>query len=357
MKVQSIIGCFAWVLYSALPAKAASYPAPTPGDFVLHDFHFNSGETFPELKMHYITLGSPATNAQGTVTNAVLILHGTTGNCSNFINAAFGGQLFGAGQLLDATHYYLIIPDNLGHGHSTKPSDSLRAKFPSYGYKDMILAQYRLVTEGLKVNHLRLVMGTSMGGMHTWLWGETYPDFMDALMPLASQPGPMSGRNRMWRRLIIDAVRNDPAYNEGNYTTSLPGMRIALQMAFLMAENPILRQKEAPTLAQADRMIDNSGNAARNTDPNDFIYAYDASHDYDPSADLEKIKAPLIAINSADDLINPPELNILETQIKRVPHGQAFIIPLSDQTRGHGSHSIANLWKNHLADLLQESAH
>jgi homoserine O-acetyltransferase/O-succinyltransferase len=356
MKVQSIIGCFALLLYT-LPAKSAQYPAPTPGDFTIHDFHFNSGETFPELKMHYITLGAPATNASGTVTNAVIILHGTTGNCSNFINPAFGGELFGAGQLLDATHYYIIIPDNLGHGHSTKPSDGLRAKFPSYGYKDMVLAQYRLVTEGLKVNHLRLVMGTSMGGMHSWVWGETYPDFMDALMPLASQPGPMSGRNRMWRRVIIDSIRNDPAYDNGNYTGAFPGLRTAVQIAALMAENPILRQKEAPTLSQADRMIDNSANAARTTDANDFLYAYDASHDYDPAPGLEKIKAPLIAVNSADDLINPPELKVLENGIKRVAHGQAIVIPLSDQTRGHGSHSIANLWKNYLAELLQESAH
>lgn len=356
MKVQPIIGLLA-LLLSSLPAKPANYPPPTPGDAILHDFHFNTGETFPELKMHYITIGTPMRDAKDVVTNAVLILHGTTGNCSNFIRPEFAGELFGAGQLLDATRYYLIIPDNLGHGHSTKPSDGLRAKFPSYGYKDMILAQYRMLTEGLKVNHLRLVMGTSMGGMHTWLWGEMYPDFMDALMPLASQPGPMSGRNRMWRRLIIDSVRTDPAWMDGNYQSPPPGLRIALEMSFLMAENPILRQHEAPTLAQADRMIENAANGARYIDANDFIYAYDASHDYDPSPDLEKIKAPLIAVNSADDLINPPELGILESQIKRVPHGKAIVIPLSDKTRGHGSHTIANLWKNYLAELLQESEH
>jgi len=249
------------------------------------------------------------------------------------------------------------LPDGIGHGKSSKPSDGLRAKFPRYGYRDMVDAQYRLLTDGLGVNHARLVMGTSMGGMHTWLWGETHPDFMDALMPLASLPTQISGRNRAWRRIIIDGIRNDPEWSGGEYKTQPPSLRTAAEMLWFMSSNPSLRQKEAPTLAKTDEVLDKFvADIVKADDANDVLYALEASRDYDPGPDLEKIRAPLLAINSADDLINPPELGILEREIKRVPHGRALVIPLSEKTRGHGSHTIAALWKDELVRLLTESA-
>lgn len=345
------------LLCSAGVALAAAVPsAPETGDYVIRDFRFQSGEVLPELRMHYRTLGTPRRDAEGLVTNAVLILHGTTGNGGNFIRPEFAGELFGRGQLLDATAYYLVLPDNIGHGQSSKPSDGLRARFPQYGYLDMIEAQYRLLTEGLHVNHLRLVLGTSMGGMHTWLWGELHPDFMDALLPLASLPAQISGRNRVWRRLIIDAIRSDPDWHEGDYTTQPHGLRIAAEMLYFMSNNPVQRQKEAPTLAEADKLLDTSvSNTLKNLDANNVLYALAASQDYDPGPGLEKIRARLLAINFADDLINPPELGILEREIKRVKSGKAVVLPLSDRTRGHGTHTLAAVWKPHLAELLKES--
>jgi homoserine O-acetyltransferase len=285
-------------------------------------------------------------------------MHGTTGSGAQFIRPEFAGELFDPGQPLDANKFYLILPDDIGHGKSSKPSDGLHAKFPRYGYVDMVEAEYRLLTEKLGVNHARLVMGTSMGGMHTWLWGEKHPDFMDALMPLASLPTQISGRNRAWRRIIIDAIGYDPAWHDGEYKTQPPSLRTAVEMLWLMSGNPILRQKEAPTLIETDKALDRFvGGYLKIEDANDVLYALDASRDYDPGPGLEKIKAPLLAINSADDLINPPELGILEREIKRVPHGQAVIIPLSDKTRGHGSHTIAALWKENLLQLLKQSEH
>ncbi len=347
--------CLALVL--ALPSlRAAEYPTPVPGDYTLRNFKFRSGEALPEVRLHYLTLGAPQRNPDGRVTNAVLILHGTTGNGSNFIRAEFAGQLFGPGQLLDAARYYLILPDNLGHGRSAKPSDGLHARFPRYGYRDMVEAQYRLLTEGLKVNHLRLVMGTSMGGMHTWLWGETHPDFMDALMPLASLPTQISGRNRVWRRMIIDAIRQAPDWHDGEYQAQPQALRTAAEILFFMSSNPVQRQREAPTLAAADQVLDTFVSRSIQTmDANDVLYALEASHDYDPGPELEKIQAPLLAVNSADDLINPPELGILEREIQRVQHGRAIVIPLSDQTRGHGTHTLAAVWKDYLGQLLRES--
>ncbi|MBI2616070.1 MAG: alpha/beta fold hydrolase [Gemmatimonadetes bacterium] len=334
----------------------AQYPAPTQGDVILRDFRFTSGETLPELRIHYRTLGSPRRDARGVVRNAVLVLHGTTGSGAQFLRQDFAGELFGPGQLLDAARYYIVLPDGIGHGQSSKPSDGLRARFPRYGYRDMIEAQYRLLTEGLNVNHLRLVMGTSMGGMHTWAWGQTYPDFMDALMPLASLPTQISARNRVWRRVVIDAIRNDPEWQNGEYATQPQSLRTAQQMLFLVGSNPVLRQREMPTLAAADSALDTSVNRSMRTgDANDILYALEASEDYGPGPGLEKIKAPLFAVNSADDLINPPELGILEREIKRLPRGRAVVIPLSDATRGHGSHTIANLWKHYLRELLEES--
>src|SRR6266436_3940297 len=338
-------------------ASAADYPAPTEGDYTIHDFKFASGETLPELRLHYRMLGKPEKNAQGKTTNAVLIMHGTTGSGAQFIRSEFAGELFGKDQPLDATKFFIVLPDGIGHGRSSKPSDGMRAKFPRYGYLDMVEADYRLLTEGLGVNHARLVMGTSMGGMHTWLWGEMHPDFIDALLPLASLPTQISGRNRAWRRIIIDAIRNDPAWNEGEYKTQPPSLRTAAEMLWLMSSNPPLRQKEAPTLAKADEALDKFvADIVKADDANDVLYALEASHDYDPGPNLEKIRAPLLAINSADDLINPPELGIIEREIKRVPHGRAMVIPLSDKTRGHGSHTIAPLWKDELVQLLKDSA-
>jgi homoserine O-acetyltransferase len=307
--------------------------------------------------MHYRTLGQPARDQNGIVRNAVLILHGTTGTSTQFLRAEFAGELFGKGQLLDATRYFIVIPDNIGHGQSSKPSDGLRARFPKYGYRDMIAAQHQLLTDGLGVNHLRLVFGTSMGGMHTWLWGETYPDFMDALMPMASLPTQISGRNRVWRRVIIDAIRTDPEWYEGNYQTQPRGMRLALEMSWLMGNNPVQRLKEAPTLAESDQVLERYlADRLPKVDANDYLYAFEASHDYDPGPGLEKIRAPLLAINFADDLINPPELGVLEREIKRVKRGKAVLIPLSDQTRGHGTHTLAAVWKQHLEKLLKQTA-
>jgi homoserine O-acetyltransferase len=337
-------------------ADAADYPKPNEGNFALRDFKFASGETLPELRLHYRTLGKAVRDDKGVTRNAVLIMHGTTGSGAQFLRPEFAGELFGAGQLLDATKFFVILPDGIGHGQSSKPSDAMHAKFPRYGYRDMVEAEYRLLSEGLEVNHARLVMGTSMGGMHTWLWGEIHPDFMDALMPLASLPTQISGRNRVWRRLVIDAIRNDPAWAAGEYKSQPPSLRTAAEMLWLMSSNPVLRQKDAPTMAKTDEVLDKFANDLMNaSDANDVLYALEASHDYDPGPDLEKIRAQLLAINSADDLINPPELGLLEREIKRVPKGRAIVIPLSEKTRGHGSHTIADLWKDQLADLLQRS--
>jgi homoserine O-acetyltransferase len=336
---------------------AADYPAPAEGDFTIRNFKFASGESLPELRLHYRTLGKPEKDAQGKTMNAVLIMHGTTGSGAQFVSRPeFANELFGKDQPLDATKFFIILPDGIGHGKSSKPSDGLHAKFPRYGYLDMVEAQYRLLTEGLGVNHARLVMGTSMGGMHTWLWGELHPDFMDALMPLASLSTQISGRNRGWRRMIIDAIRNDAAWNGGEYKTQPPSLRTAAEMLWFMSSNPVLRQKDAPTLAKTDEVLDKFvEQIVKTDDANDVLYALEASHDYDPGPNLEKIRAPLLAINSADDLINPPELGILEREIKRVPHGRAIVIPLSDKTRGHGSHTIAALWKDDLVKLLKET--
>jgi len=331
---------------------AAEIPAGREGDFVLKNFHFRSGETLPEVRIHYHAWGTPGKD------NAVLIVHGTGGSGSSLIRPEFSGELFGPGQLLDASRYFIVLPDALGHGKSSKPSDGLHAKFPKYGYNDMVEAEYRLLTEGLGVKHARLIMGTSMGCMHTWLFGEQHPDYMDALMPLACLPTAMSGRNRVWRKVVIDAIRNDPAWNGGEYTKQPPALRTAVGMLWLMGSNPVLRQKEAPTRAKADEVLD--AYIAQNLphdDANDLLYQVESSADYDPGPGLEKIKAPLYAVNSADDLVNPPELRILEQEIKRVPHGKAVVIPFSDQTRGHGSHTIAVLWKQYLQELLQSSNH
>jgi len=337
-------------------ALATDYPAPMESDYTIRDFKFASGETLPELRLHYRTLGKPEKDAQGKTTNAVLIMHGTTGSGAQFIRPEFAAELFGKDQPLDATKFFIVLPDGIGHGKSSKPSDGMHAKFPRYGYLDMVEAQYRFLTEGLDVNHARLVMGTSMGGMHTWLWGELHADFMDALMPLASLPTQSSGRNRAWRRIVIDAIRNDPDWRGGDYEKQPPSLRTAAEMLWFMSSNPVLRQKEALTLAKTDEVLDKFVDGiVKADDANDVLYALEASRDYDPGPNLPKIRAPLLAINSADDLINPPELGILEREIKRVPRGRAIVIPLSGETRGHGSHTIAALWKDQLVNLLEET--
>jgi homoserine O-acetyltransferase/O-succinyltransferase len=352
--VASLLAATGTGAAAAEAPAAASYPPPAQGDFLLKDFRFASGESLPELRIHYRTFGTPRADAHGVVRNAVLILHGTGGSGASLVRAEFAGELFGARQPLDAARYFIVLPDGIGHGNSSKPSDGLHARFPHYGYRDMVEAQYRLLTEGLHVNHARLVMGTSMGGMHSWLWGELHPRFVDALMPLASLPTQISGRNRAWRRLIIDAIRNDPAWQGGDYSSEPPSLRTALEMLWLVSSNPVLRQEEAPTLARADQAVDAYvSEQSRSTDANDLLYALSASQDYDPGPALEKIEAPLVAVNSADDLVNPPELRILEREIRRVPHGSAVVIPFSERTRGHGSHTVAALWKPQLEELLK----
>jgi homoserine O-acetyltransferase len=344
---------------NAIAATPLPTPSTTPvvGDYVIKGFTFTSGETLPELRIHYITLGKPVKDARGMVRNAVLIGHGTGGSADGFLRPQFAGELFGPGQPLDATKYFIVMSDGIGHGKSSKPSDGLHAHFPHYGYTDMVTAQFRLLTEGLGVNHARLIMGTSMGGMHTWVWGEQHPDFMDALMPLASLPAQVAGRNRGWRLLGIEAIRNDPEWHGGDYQKQPAAFKTVAGMLWFVSSNPVVRQHQAPTLAQADQALDAYvADFVKTNDANDIMYALDASHDYDPGPLLEKIQVPLLAVNSADDLINPPELGILEREIKRVPHGRAVVIPLSDRTAGHQTHSLPAIWKGELERLLRESA-
>jgi homoserine O-acetyltransferase/O-succinyltransferase len=345
-----LLSAFCWA-----QQDPSGYPQKFEGDWSVPDFTFQSGEKLADLRLHYITLGSPERDAAGHVRNAVLILHGTGGIGRNFLSAEFGGELFGKGQPLDATRYYIILPDAIGTGKSSKPSDGLRMKFPHYRYDDMVCAQYLLVRDGLKVDHLRLVMGTSQGGMHTWLWGVTYPNFMDALMPMASAPIEIAGRNRMTRIMAIQAIKNDPDWKNGEYATQPRGLIAARNIRSIMTGSALQLQKENPTPDKADAAVEAMGKAALQGDANDTIYQYEASTDYNPSPLLEKIQAPLFAINSADDEINPPELGILEREIKRVKQGRYILIPLSNETRGHQTYNLAVVWKNHLLELLHIS--
>jgi homoserine O-acetyltransferase/O-succinyltransferase len=307
----------------------------------MHDFAFHDGGRTAELKVHYATFGT----LNGD--NAVLVMHGTGGTGKQFISDQFAGVLFGPGQLLDATRYYIVVPDGIGHGKSSKPSDGLGDKFPHYDYDDMVAADYQLLTQGLGVKHLRLVMGTSMGGMHTWVWGEKHPDFMDALMPLASAPVQIAGRNRFFRRMMIDALKNDP----------VNGLRTAVDILAVMTSSSLQLQKQAPTRDAADQLFDETIRKRTESNPSaiDLLYQVDSSRNYNPEADLEKIRAPLVAINSADDVVNPPELGILERTIKRVPRGRYVLLPITDQTRGHGTHTLPAIWQGYLADLMKES--
>jgi homoserine O-acetyltransferase len=335
---------------------AAEFPSSDEGEFSRNNFQFTSGETIPALRIHYRALGQPRRDERGVVRNAVLILHGTGGSGTQFMGPEFAGELFGPGQPLDVSRYFVVLPDGIGHGQSSKPSDGLHARFPRFGYGDMVAAQYRLLTVGLQVNHLRLVMGTSMGGMHTWLWGQIHPDFMDALLPLASLPTQICGRNRVWRRTISDAIRNDPDWCGGDYREQPPSLRTAAQILFLMGGNPLLRWQLMPSLRDSDAVLDAAVETAmKRNDANDTLYQIEASRDYDPGPRLEQIRAPLLAINWTDDLINPPELGVLEREIQRVPQGRAILIPFTAQTRGHESHAMASGWKQYLLQLLDSA--
>jgi homoserine O-acetyltransferase len=336
-------------------AGAQSYSTPLESDFIVRNFKFESGETIPEVKLHYRTVGTPRKDADGLVRNGVLLLHGTGGSGRGFLTEGYAGRLFGKGQILDAEQYFIILPDNIGHGRSSKPSDGLRMKFPHYRYADMVRLQHLLVTDGLGLSRLRLVMGTSMGGMHTWMWGYLYPTFIDQLVPLASNPVEIAGRNRVWRKLLVDAIVNDPTWRNGEYTEPPQGLPNALGFLLMAASAPLQWQKEFPTAAEADKWLAGQiASRAKASDANDMIYYFRASEDYNPEPNLDRISAPLLAINSADDFINPPELPMMEALIKRVKRGRFILIPISDQTRGHGTHSLPDLWSEELRRFLEE---
>src|SRR5271168_4861762 len=340
----------------AFAQTPSQYPV-VEGDFVAHNFKFKSGEELPELHLHYRTLGKPDRDAQGQVTNAVLILHGTGGSGQNFLGPQFAGELFGPGQLLDINRYFIILPDGIGHGKSSKPSDAMHAHFPRYDYDDMVAAQHLLVTEGLGIQHLRLIFGTSMGCMHSFVWGETYPNFMDALMPMACLPAQIAGRNRLWRKMTIEAIRNDPAYQDGEYKTQpKDGLRTAEDLLVIAGSAPLVMQKSFPTRDAADKYADALDQRAAALDANDLIYQISASRNYDPSPALEKITAPVMWINSADDFINPPELAIAEKQAPRIKNGTFVLLLISDQTHGHGTHTWAVAWQSYLRQLLDKSS-
>jgi homoserine O-acetyltransferase/O-succinyltransferase len=346
------------VLASTTAVRAEEPPKPAEGDYRVANFHFRSGATMPELRLHYLTYGRPAIDAKGHISNAVMILHGTTGSSRQFLTPQFAGVLFGPGQLLDASRYFIILPDGIGHGDSSKPSDGLHARFPHYEYADMVEAQHLLLTQGLKVDHLRLLLGTSMGCMHSWIWLENYPDFTDAAMPLACLPVAIAGRNRMMRKMIMDAIRTDPGWNNGEYQKQPAGLKTAVEFLLIMGSSPLALQKNCPTREQADSCLDQSlKTRAASLDANDLLYAFDASRNYDPSKKLDRIGVPVMFVNSADDLINPPELGIAEREIKKVKRGRFVLLPITDETQGHGTHSLPAVWKQYLAELLEESQH
>ena len=327
--------------------------AGTQGDFVVTDFTFRSGERLPALTLHYTTLGTPQRDAGGVVRNAVMILHGTGGTGRSFLSTAYAGELCAPGKLLDSAKYFIVLPDGIGHGGSSKPSDGLHARFPKYTYDDMVTAQHRLLTEHLKVNHVRLIMGTSMGCMHGWVWGHTYPDFMDGLAPYACVPAQIAGRNRMIRTMAMDAVRNDPAWKGGEYTSTPPGLRAAQMMLYIMSSAPLVQQAQAPTRDKADSVIRAYLDARMaTTDANDFLYQFDASRDYDPSPNLSRITAPALFINSADDQVNPPELGMAERYAATMPRTKFILLPITPETRGHGTHSAPKVWGEYLRAFL-----
>jgi len=339
------------LLAAAAPLRAQ--PRAAEGDYVARDFRFDSGESLPELRLHYRTLGTLRRDARGVARNAVLVMHGTGGAGTQFLSPQFAGELYGPGQPFDTTRFYVILPDDIGHGRSSKPSDGMRMHFPRYGYGDMVRAEHLLVTQGLGVNRLRIVMGTSMGCMHAWMWGEAYRDFMDGLVPLACAPTQIAGRNRMMRRLAIDAIRTDPTWKNGDYDTPPAGLRGAMEILWVMGTAPLFNQSQAPTRDAADSLITAyMRDRLRTTDANDFLYQFESSRDYDPSAALESIAAPVLAINSADDEVNPPSLGLMERLMPRVPHARFVLVPTSERTRGHGTHTLAAVWKPLLVEFL-----
>jgi homoserine O-acetyltransferase len=352
--------CLIVALFAAATAFAqapSTYPA-TEGDYVAHDFKFKSDEQLSELRLHYRTLGKLVRDAQGRSTNAVLILHGTGGSGQQFLQPQFAGELFGSGQLLDINRYFVILPDGIGHGKSSKPSDGMHAHFPAYDYDDMVAAQHLLVTRGLGIQHLRLIVGTSMGCMHSFVWAETYPDFMDALMPMACLPAQIAGRNRVWRKMLMDAIHNDPAWNGGEYKEEpKAGLRTAEDILVIAGSAPLVMQKTLSTRDVADKYVDDSEKRAATLDANDLLYQVNASRNYDPSPQLEKITASMMWINSADDFINPPELGIAEKESKRLTNGTFVLLPISEQTHGHGTHTWAVAWQPYLKQLLEKTAH
>ena len=335
------------------PAMAQTWPV-AEGDHVIPDFAFSNGETLPELRMHYRTLGEPRRDAEGRIVNAVMVLHGTGGSGAQFLQPHFADELYGPGQPLDVARYFIILPDNIGHGASSKPSDGLRAAFPEYGYADMVEAQRRLLVEGLGVDRLRLMMGTSMGCMHIFVWAEAHPDFADALMPLACQPTEIAGRNRLWRAMLMDAIRSDPAWMGGDYETQpVEGLRTAADLLMLAGAAPMQMQEMLPTREATDAWLaEQLPRRIAALDANDLWYQVNASHDYDPSVNLEAIIAPMTWVNSADDFINPPELGLAEQFIPRIPEVRYVLIPASAETRGHGTHTWARFWEDELVALL-----
>ena len=352
------ISCAAAQTPTPTPTPRQNYPAPVQGDYFITNFKFRSGETLPELRIHYRTIGELKKDGNGVATNAVLIGHGTGGAGTQFLSPQFGNVLFGPAGLLDAKRYFIILPDGIGHGRSSKPSDGLRMRFPQYTYDDMVAALYELLTKHLGVNHLRLVMGTSMGGMQTWVWGETYPDFMDALMPLASLPVEIAGRNRIWRRMAMDAIRNDPEWLGGEYKTQpMRGLVAAENLLLVAGSAPLYWQKQAPTRDSADKFYaDRLKTAVARLDANDLLYQLNSSREYNPAPKLGTIKAPLVAINSADDMINPPELGLIEKEIKRVKRGRYILLPITERTRGHGTHTLPAIWQKYLRILLAQTS-
>jgi homoserine O-acetyltransferase len=331
----------------------------TEGDFLAHDFKFRSGEQLAQLRLHYRTLGKPSRDASGRVTNAVLVLHGTGGSGQQFLSPQFADELFGPGQVLDVSRYFIVAPDGIGHGRSSKPSDGMHAHFPQYDYDDMVFAQHLLLIEGLGIQHLRLIFGTSMGCMHSFVWGETYPDFMDALMPMACLPVQIAGRNRVWRKLLMDAIRDDPEWKDGEYKQEpTPGLRTAQILLAIAGSAPLLMQKNLPTQQAADKYVaDSIESRIASLDANDLLYQVNASRNYDPSPQLESMTVPVMWINSADDFINPPELGIAEQESRRLKKGTFVLLPISEKTHGHGTHTWAVAWKEYLQQLLDQSAH